>query len=301
MRPTKLFIATVILATSSALCAQSPSLSSSSLASGTDSGPDYEATPSSEGGGGVTLPGTVYAASSTRPFSRVAFGVAPSPLGIQLQVTSNLVPHVNLRARGNMFNYSTNITTSGITSNAKVNMRSAGASVDIYPFRAGFRISPGLLFYNGNQVTASAGVAGGTSFTLNNQKYYSATANPTTGATPVNGNALLNLHTTNPAFTITGGWGNTLPTKGHWSFPFEAGVALTGAPSLNMNLGGWACYDPAQTVCTNINSKTDPIAVQIQDNLHAQVAKWTNDLEPLKTYPSASFGVSYSFRVGNVR
>ena len=252
-----------------------------------------------EPGGGHVVSQTVpaYSGPMSRPLSEVAFGVGFSPLGVQLQATTNLAPHVNLRASGNLFGYSTSFTTSGITANANLNMKSAGAAVDIYPFHRGFRISPGLLFYNGNQLTATAGVPAGTSFTLNNQTYYSAKANPVTGATPVSGNALVSLHTNNPAFTVTTGWGNTLPSNRHWSFPFEIGVALTGAPSVNVNLGGWACYDQAQTLCTNINSKTDPIALEIQSNLHAQVNKWANDIEPLKTYPIASIGVAYSFSV----
>jgi len=281
----KLSIAVALLAASSALFAQESS--SSYSFTGSDAVP----------GAGTTAvaPAAATSASSARPFSKVAFGVGLSPLGVQLSMTTNLNPHLNLRSTGNLFNYTTNFTTSGIGADAKLNMKSAGTALDIYPFHKGFRISPGLLFYNGNQVTATALVAGGTSFTLNNQTYYSANANSTTGATPVNGNALLSLHTTNPAFTITTGWGNTVPRKGHWSFPFEVGVALTGAPSLKVNLGGWACYDQAQTLCTDITSKTDPIALQIQSNLTAQVAKWTKDIEPLKTYPIASFCVAYSF------
>jgi hypothetical protein len=214
-------------------------------------------------------------------------------------MSTNITPHFNLRTSGNVFSYSTNFTTSGIGADASLEMKSVGTALDIYPFHKGFRISPGLLFYNGNQVTATASVAGGTSFTLNGQTYYSASTNSATGATPVNGNALLSLHTTSPAFTITTGWGNTVPRHGHWSFPFEVGVALTGTPSLKVNLGGWACYDQAQTICTDISSKTDPIAQEIQGNLTAQVAKWTKDIEPLKTYPIASFGVAYSFGLGN--
>ena len=255
---------------------------------------DSDALPGSSSHAAVA-PAPASSALPARPFSKVAFGTGLSPLGIQLSVTTNLYPHFNLRTTGNVFNYSTNFTTSGIGANASLAMKSAGTAIDIYPFRKGFRVSPGLLFYNGNQVTANASVPGGTSFTLNNQTYYSATANSSTGATPVNGNALLNMHTTSPAFTITTGWGNTIPSKGHWSFPFEVGVALTGAPSLKVNLGGWACYDQAQTLCTDITSKTDPIALEIQNNLSAQVAKWAKDVEPLKTYPIASFGVAYSF------
>ena len=256
---------------------------------------DSDALPGGGGGHAMVAPATTYPSSPTGAFSKVAFGAGLSPLGVQLSMTTNLNQHLNVRTSGSVFNYSTNFTASGIGANAKLGMKSAGSSLDIYPFHKGFRISPGLLFYNGNQVTATASVAGGTSFTLNNQTYYSANANAATGATPVNGNALLSLHTTNPAFTITTGWGNTLPRKGHWSFPFEVGVAMTGAPSLKVNLGGWACYDQAQTLCTDISSKTDPIALQIQNNLAVQVAKWTKDTEPLKTYPIASFGVAYSF------
>lgn len=281
----KNIFAAALLAVSSALVAQSYSSSQDYI--------DSEAT--SGGIHSAVAPAPAVSTSSARPFSQIAFGGGISPLGIQLSLTANLTQHFNLRSTGNVFGYSTNFTTSGIGADAKLSMKSAGAALDVYPFHKGFRVSPGLLFYNGNRINANASVAGGTSFTLNGQTYYSANANSSTGASPVNGNALLSLHTTNPAFTITTGWGNTVPSKGHWSFPFELGAAFTGAPSLKVNLGGWACYDQAQTLCTDISSKTDPIAIRIQNDLSAQVTKWTKDIEPLKTYPIASFGVAYSF------
>ena len=285
----KLFAAVALLATSASLFAQ-PSSALNLFDSDSTAG----------GGGRASVSrAPAVAVTSARPFSQMALGGGLSPLGIQLAVSTNLNPHFNVRFTGNVFNYSTNFTTKGIAADAQLNLKSAGAALDIYPFHLGFRLSPGVLFYNGNQVTATAGVPGGTSFTLNNQTYYSANANSSTGATPVHGNGLGNLHTTNPAFTITTGWGNTIPRKGHWSFPFELGVALIGAPSLNVNLGGWACYDQAQTLCTDINNPTNPIAQQIQSNLQVQVAKWTKDAEPLKTYPIASFGVDYSFGLRN--
>ena len=288
MKYTNLF-AVALLSASSILFGQSSSSQSDFV--------DSNAEPSA--GHAAVAPVASPSDSTARPFSKLAFGGGISPLGIQLSITTNLNPHLNVRTSGNFFNYSTNFTASGIGANASLEMKSAGTALDIYPFHKGFRLSPGLLFYNGNQISAAASVAGGTSFTLNGNTYYSANANATTGATPVNGNALLSLHTTNPAFTVTTGWGNTVPRKGHWSFPFELGVAITGAPSLKVNLGGWACYDQAQTLCTDITSKTDPIAIEIQNNLTAQVAKWTKDIEPLKTYPIASFGVAYSFGLGS--
>jgi hypothetical protein len=237
-------------------------------------------------------------APSSRMVSRIGIGGGISPLGINLQVATNINAHFNLRGTGNIFKYSNTFNTNGLNLNAKLNLESAGAALDIYPFRAGFRISPGVLFYNGNQVTASDAVAGGTSFTLNGQTFYSATANTATGATPVFGNAALGLNATKPAFTITTGWGNMIPRKeGHWSVPFEIGVALTGAPSLTANLGGWACYDKAQTECTNLASTTNPIAISVQSDLQAQLATWRTDLNPLKTYPIVSIGVAYAFHI----
>ncbi len=232
------------------------------------------------------------------PFSRVAFGAGISPLGVGLQVATNINEHFTVRGTGNIFEYSRNFNTNGLNLNANLNLTSAGVALDVYPFHSGFRISPGVLIYNTSQVTASDNVPGGTSFTLNDQTFYSANANAATGATPVFGNARLGLNSTKPAFTITTGWGNMIPRNGgHWSFPFEIGVALIGAPPLTANLGGWACYDQAQTECTDISSTTDPIAIAVQNDLKAQIAIWKNDLDPLKTYPIVSIGVAYNFRV----
>jgi hypothetical protein len=244
---------------------------------------------------GQTLPAVRYGAGSSRPLSRLAFDGGVSPLGIQMQVATNLNSHFNLRGTGNLFTYSTTFTTSGITAAAKLNLASAGASLDIYPFHSGFRISPGALFHNQNQVTAAATVPGGTSFTLNNQTFYSANANAVTGATPVNGSAVLGLNTNKMAFSITTGWGNMIPRKGHFSFPFEIGAALIGAPTVNVNLGGWVCLDEAQTNCSSFSSTANPVGAAAQSALQTQEAKWVKDLNPLKTYPIVSGGIAYSF------
>lgn len=232
-----------------------------------------------------------------KPFSRVSLGAGVSPLGIGMEAATDLNQHFNLRFTGNVFKYSTTFTTDGITSDADLNLASAGVILDVYPFHTGFRLSPGVLFMNDNKATATADVPGGTSFTVNNTTYYSANANSVTGATPLHGDGGLNLNTNKPAFTITTGWGNHIQRNGHWSLPVEVGVAMIGKPAVFMNLHGWACTDQAQTYCANIDDPTQPLAVDVQNNLKTQVSKWNSDLEPLKTYPIISLGVSYSFRV----
>jgi len=296
MNRTALILTIALLAAPGALLAQS---SSSSFVA---------ADSISESTSALTFEGAGQAASPVRGvrnggaisdgmFSRLGFGGGISPLGIQLQVATNITSHFNVRGTGNFFSYSDNFTTNGISATAKLNLASAGASVDVYPFHLGWRMSPGLLFYNQNGLSASTNVAAGTSFTLNSNTYYSANANSATGATPVVGTASLGLNTSKPAFTVTTGWGNIAKSTGHWSFPFEVGVAFIGAPSLKASLSGWACTDAAQTQCSDLSSPTNPISQAVQSNLATQLTKWTSDINPLKTYPIVSGGVAYSFRV----
>ena len=246
-----------------------------------------------------------------KPFSAFALGGGVSLMGVNMQAATNLNRYLNLRGTGNVFNYSVNnisvngstgnsgFSTNGLNLDGKVNMATAGVSLDYFPFpKHGLRLSPGMLFYNQNQISANAVEAAGNSFTLNGNTYYSATANAATGAAPLNVAANLGLNTHQQALTLTTGWGNMIPRNGgHWSFPFEVGAAFTGTPSLNVNLTGWACIDQAQTECSDVTSTTNPIGLAVQSNPNAQVTKWKSDLDPLKVYPIFSFGASYDFHI----
>jgi hypothetical protein len=247
----------------------------------------------SEGGGAIHSTRSMSPrSSSVKPFSRVAVSGGMSALGVNLSMATNLNRYMNLRGTGNIFNYNVNnFTTNGFTANGKLNLASAGTSVDFYPFpNHGLRFSPGVLFYNQNALTANATVAPGQSFTLNDTTYYSSVSKPVTGS------ASLGLNTRKQAFTATTGWGNMIPRNGgHWSFPVEIGAAFIGTPSLNMNIAGVAC-DSTGVYCVDVAANS-----QIQANLQAQVAKYRKDLDPLKTYPIVSFGVAYSFKSGSGR
>ncbi len=249
-------------------------------------------------GGGTVNAASPMASDLDRPFSKLAVGPSFSLLGIGVDLTTNLNRHLNLRASGGFLDQPLHFTTNGFHADARLKLASTRASLDIYPFRNGFRISPGVMAYNQNRITGTESIASGSSFTLNGNTYYSDNANAATGAVPVYGTALLNLHATRPAFTITGGWGNPLGRKGHWSFPLEAGIALVGAPVVNVNLAGWACLDQAETQCVNLSDPNNSIAVQVQNDLQAEIGKWKQDLDPLKTFPILKGGVTYSFNLG---
>jgi hypothetical protein len=222
------------------------------------------------------------------PFSRLAFGVGGSPLGLRMMAATDLNRYLNVRVSGAVFKYTlSDLSISDFTVNTHLNLASAGVSLDIFPFpNHGLRFSPGVLFYNDNGMSGDFSVQGGSSFTLNNDTYYASSTNPVTG----HGGVALN--TRNPAFTITGGWGNMVRRKGHFSFPFEIGVALVGQPSLYINLNSGQVCDATGVHCVNVTS--DP---HLQSDLQAQTAKYRKDLDPLKTYPILSGGIAYSFRI----
>ncbi|KAA6460095.1 hypothetical protein DYQ86_13665 [Acidobacteria bacterium AB60] len=222
-------------------------------------------------------------------FSRMALGAGLSINGIDLQAATNINAYTNLRVTGNVFSHTvTGISTDGFSADGSLSLATLGAAVDYFPWpRHGFRVSPGLLLYNDNSLSAHATVSGNESFTLNHVDYYSSPTNP------VRATARLGLGSQNPAFTLTTGWGNMISrTGGHWSFPVEIGAAFVGTPSVKMTLSGTAC-DVTRVHC--VNAATDS---NIQGNLQAQIAKYRSDLDPLKAFPIFSFGVSYSFSTG---
>lgn len=222
-------------------------------------------------------------------FSRASVGAGISPLGIGLQVSTDVNEHLNLRGIGNIFNYSANFTTSGIPVNASLTLGSGGVMADYYPTHLGLRLSGGALFVNQNGASGTASIPGGNNFTLNHQTYYSASANP------LNGTGSLALNTTKPSGIVTLGWGNHVKRSGHWTVPFEIGAVFDGSPKVNLALTGTACIDPGQTECTDISANT-PIAQQFQSNLSAQIAKWNSDLNALQAYPVISIGIAYSWQ-----
>jgi hypothetical protein len=286
VRPIAFYLSVALLAAPMALAAQTTTYSPS------PAGPQTPTPPPTPTLIVRTLPTQIYpkrVERPIRPLSRLAFSGGVSSMGVNMQAATNLNRYLNARATGNLFNYTVNnVNVNGFNIVGKVNMSAGGAGVDYYPFpNHGLRLSPGLLFYNQNAVSANVVVTGGTELTLNNVHYYASTTSPITGSGSVG------LHSFNPAFTMTTGWGNMIPRKGeHWSFPLEIGAAVVGQPTVNLGLtSGQACDITGQN-CVNV--ATD---ATLNANLQAQIAKYKSDLDPLKFYPIFSFGVAYSFKV----
>ena len=198
MKPAAVFLPLLLLAATSTLPGQSPSTPNSPAA--VKSAATTPAKPAANPAkAAADAKAAQIAARKARkaevqlkPFSAVAFGGGMSLMGVNLQAATNVNRYLNLRGSGNFFNYTANnISTNGFDLTGKVNMATAGVSLDYYPIpRMGFRVSPGMLFYNQNGISATASPAVGTSFSLNGQDFYSEAGTPLT----VTANLGLNAH-----------------------------------------------------------------------------------------------------------
>ncbi len=237
--------------------------------------------------------------SHQEPFSRVGIGANVSPLGIGINVTTVLTDYFDVRLMGNFFSYTVNkFDIEGVAGTGNLHFASMAASLDWYPYNSVFRLSPGVMFYNGNQMSFKANLAPGSSVTFNGQEFYSASPSAVTGATPLAANGILGLHRHPAAFTLAGGFGKFVPRSNrHWSFPAEFGVVFMGAPTVDVTTSGWTCVDPQLTQCSNISDSTNPVAQQYNTALQAQLTKWRHSLGNVTVYPMFSYSVVYSFNI----
>lgn len=215
-------------------------------------------------------------------FSRVGIGVKVSTLGVGIEGATPLAGKFNLRGGFNMFRYSRAFTSDGIPYNGQLQFQSAEAHLDWFPF-GGFHVSPGILFYNGNQVTATAAVPGGQTFSVGGTSYQSDLV------TPVTGTGKLNFVKVSPSIMV--GVGNLIPRNGrHYSFLFEVGAAYQGSARVALNLAGNVCDAGTGLNCRAISSDAT-----VQANIQAQQVKLQNDVNPYRFYPVISLGVGFNF------
>jgi len=214
-------------------------------------------------------------------FSSVGVGVKISTLGVGIEAATPLIRRFNLRGGFNMFRYSRPITNDGIQYQGSLRFQSAEAHLDYY-FFGPFHVSPGILLYNGNQVTATAVVPGGQSFSLGGTSYQSSAADP------VNGSGLVDFVRVSP--TIMLGIGTLVPRNGrHFGYMAEIGAAYMGPANVVLSMTGSVC-DPTGVNCRTIAS--DPT---VQANIQAQQNKIQNDIYPYRFYPILSVGFGYRF------
>lgn len=192
-----------------------------------------------------------------------------------------LLPKANLRGGVNYFQYNRAMTNDGIHYTGQLKFRSAEAHFDWFPI-GGLHVSPGVLFYNGNQLTATAAVPGGQIFTLSGTSYMSDPA------VPVSGTGKLDFVKVSPSIMV--GVGNLIPRSGrHFSFLFEVGGAYQGSARVALNFTGNVC-DTTGTICRPIAGDST-----VQANILAQQQKLSKDVNPYRFFPVISTGIGFNF------
>jgi hypothetical protein len=213
--------------------------------------------------------------------SKVGIGLKVSPLGAGIEAAVPLAAKFNVRGGVNVFQYNRNFVNDGIHYSGQLHFRSAEAHLDWFPI-GGFHVSPGVLFYNGNRLTANAAVPGGQIFTLSGTQYQSDPANP------VGGNGKLDFVKISPSIMV--GLGNLVPRNGrHYSFLFEVGGAYQGSARVALNLTGNVCDPTTGLICIPTSDPT------VQANIQAQQHKIQNDVNPYRFFPVISMGVGFNF------
>ncbi len=211
-----------------------------------------------------------------------AIGVKASSLGIGGEFGVSMTRLLDFRAGFNGFNFSHNFSNNGINYNGTLQLRSAHAAVDLKPLGDWFHISPGVVFYNGNQVTAKANVPGGQNFDLGNTTFRS---NP---ADPINGTGKMTVNKAAPMVLF--GFGSLVPHSHHIMFYNDFGVVFQGEPKTVLNLAGSACDATTGLAC--VNAATDP---NVQAQVQAEQTKINKDTTVAKFYPVLSFGIAFKF------
>ena len=217
----------------------------------------------------------------TAPFSAFAIGFSTGIDGLGVEVAMPLATRISLRGSASFLNYHPAITEDGIPIQGALKFRTLGAGVDIFPYHNSFHVTPGFVFYNGNQAGATAFIAPGSTFTINDTDYVSSPADPVRGVFTMDFG-----HRFAPSLTM--GFGDMLRRDSHWSVPVDFGFEYIGTPKFTMNMVGTVC-DVADG-CTPIQSDPDTLS-----NLQQEQATINKDISPLRFYPILKVGLSYRF------
>lgn len=187
-------------------------------------------------------------------------------LGYGAELSFGISDNVFSRIGLNACTYKHNAHSSLANYDLKLQLQTAGAVVDWYPF-ASFRTSVGL-FYDNNKVSLDANRAGG-SYIINGRTYSTNQVGSLQGTMSFN----------RVAPYIGVGWGNPVAKDKGWGLVTDLGVLFQRKPRIDLTA---VCTDPL--ICN-----------QLQSDAAAENAKMQRDLRFFKWWPVVSIGVFYQW------
>jgi hypothetical protein len=213
--------------------------------------------------------------------SRFALAFRTSTLGLGADVGVRLADHVNLRIGFSGFNYSRTVNDGNIPYVGVLRLRSLQVMADYFPGHGGFHLSPGLLLYDGNRVTANALFSKAQILSSGTNKFTSDPNDPITGA------ARSSMRKVAPM--ILAGFGSLVPRTRHFGVSVDFGVVFQGLPSTSFIMLGSAC-DPKGRNCSKVAADSD-----IQSDIRAGEQTMQDDLSIMRYYPIVSVSLGYRF------
>ncbi len=217
-------------------------------------------------------------------FSQIAVGVAVGTQGVGGEVATPLLSNVSLRGGADFLKVNSTFATGGDSYTAHLALESGYVGLDWAPFHGSFRLTPGVLVYNGSNVGASVNVAPGQSFTLNHTIYYSSATDPLAGT--------VNANWPKAGARFTFGWGNMLPKNGrkHFAWTSEFGVAYFGSGAIGYAFTGSECSTAAASTCAKASTDSE-----FNANVAAEQAKIQKDMAYARFFPILRTGLSWRF------
>jgi len=207
---------------------------------------------------------TALMAENTRAFN---VGTKLSTLGLGLDISTPVNDKLSMRFNINGASVSQTDSQDGNDFEGTLDLFTAGALLDYYPFENNFRLSTGI-YYNGNGFQGNIKPSPGTDIEIDGTSY------STTDIGSLD--STLSFDTVAPYLGI--GWGNDARDKG-WGFTFDLG----------------AMYHGAGTADLKANVINQSIANQIEADILAEEESINNDLADFKIYPVITIGINYTF------
>lgn len=203
--------------------------------------------------------------SAHAAFNELAIAVKAGTLGLGGDLTTNLIPQVNLRAGLQWLDFGFIAPLGDVDYDLKLKFLNPLVLIDWYPFDGPFRISGGVLF-NGSEIRLRA--KPGEAVEIDDVTYTPAELGSLRG----------DVEWRSVAPYVGIGWGNALGEGGRWGIATDFGVAFTGSPSISLSATGPISGDPT-----------------FQTRLAEEERDIQDELDAFKIYPVLSVSLFFRF------
>lgn len=165
-------------------------------------------------------------------FDEFAIAAKGGTLGLGGDLTTNLIPQVNLRAGVQWLEFGFDATFSDVDYDVDLNFLNPLVLLDWHLFDGPFRISVGALF-NGSDIQFRGRPS--EDVEIGGQVYHPDEIGTLKGDVEFR-----------PIVPYVGiGWGNALGSTGQWGLATDFGVAFMGSPDVDLSATGSKANDPA--------------------------------------------------------